>query len=129
MSDSKEIKTYDVGLGLIELNKPQHKGMSEYKPVELYHKTDGIRDNKPSFVLVLRDCSTFMNPKPPVCGQFTLETLNEALKEFGYQIKNIEELGCDTDPVKEEDGIKKQAEERIIRNRVEGTITKDKGNK
>lgn len=89
---SKHIRTQDFGLGEIDLNRPEYGGMMEYKPVGLFHKEDGSKDNKPSFVFVMRDCSTFKDPKHPVCVQITLEKLTEAMQELGYQVKKYPEL-------------------------------------
>ena len=90
---SKDIKTQDVGYGQIELNKPQHKGMIQLKPVEIYHKEDGSKEDKPSFCFIMRDTS--FSPKHlPVCAQVSLEILNEAMHELGYEIKKIPEVPC-----------------------------------
>lgn len=88
----KDLKTYNVGKELFDLRKPEYKGMMQYKPVEIYHKEDGSKEDKPCFLFIMRDCSTFLNPKHPVCAQVSLKMLNEAMQELGYEIRPLEKV-------------------------------------
>jgi len=91
MSDNeekkKEFQAFDHGTGKIDLSQHQH--LIQMKPVEIHHKEDGTKDDKPSFAIVMT--SPVMDP---VVGQISLEMLNEGLEDIGYKIekqsKNID---------------------------------------
>lgn len=54
--------------------------IGEYYPTELHYKSDGAIGDKPSFTIVMREPNG-----SSVYGQFSLDTLNECLKELGYK--------------------------------------------
>lgn len=55
---------------------------AEFRPVELHYKSDGAIGDKPSMVIVLDRSPS----DPKIYGQFSLETLKEALGELGYKV-------------------------------------------
>ncbi len=50
--------------------------------MELHYKSDGAIGDKPSMVIVLDRSPS----DPKIYGQFSLETLKEALGELGYKV-------------------------------------------
>ncbi len=53
------------------------------RPTEIHYKSDGAVGDKPSFAIV-------MEPRIPhikIVGELSLEMLNNALQEIGYEIK------------------------------------------
>lgn len=72
----------DWGTGKMDL---RHHGprLRELRLIELHHKSDGARDDGPSFAIVLK------NHTMTVCGEITLETLNDTLGQIGYEIRKL----------------------------------------
>ena len=79
---------FDHGTGPIDLNKWGNVGkISEMRPVELHHKSNGSIREKPSFAIVLVDSLHDSDiTDNMVYGQISLEMLNDGLKEIGYKL-------------------------------------------
>ena len=52
------------------------------RPVEIHLKEDGALDGGPSMVIVVETGYVF-----DVCGEVTLEMLNQGLADIGYEIR------------------------------------------
>lgn len=80
--EKNEIRAMDHGNQPIDLRKAEHERMPvEYRPVELHHRANNTRDEKPSFLIVMEH-PIF----PTVMGQFSLAMLNDSLAKLGYEI-------------------------------------------
>lgn len=79
MEKKKAFKAIDVGNGTIVVSG--YGNVQQMLPVEIHHKADGSITNKPSFCIVMT--APF---KQTVCGQISLEMLNAALSDIGYEL-------------------------------------------
>ena len=76
---SKAFIAVNHGTGPIDL---RHLGAAdEMRPTEIHLKEDGAIGDKPSFTIVMTALG-----RTPKFGQLSLEMLNEALNELGYEI-------------------------------------------
>lgn len=71
----------DWGEGKIDLR--HHRPLHKLRLIELHHKSDGAKDDGPSFVIVMQ------NYVMTVCGEVTLATLNDTLGQIGYEIRKL----------------------------------------
>ena len=75
----KDFKTIDHGTDKMDM-----RGLGyavQVRPTELHHKSDGAKDDSPSFAIVMQGRNM-----APVVGQISLKMLNEAMEELGYSI-------------------------------------------
>lgn len=75
----KAFKAFNHGKDKIDLR--HHKGIIEMKPVEIHHKEDGSIKDEPSFCIVMTHPFS-----PTVGGEISLEMLNDALADIGYEV-------------------------------------------
>lgn len=71
----------NVGNNPIDMRK--HPTMYELRPGEIYLKTDGAKNDEPSFAIAMFDPNKVA---APVIGQLSLEMFNDGLADVGYQI-------------------------------------------
>jgi len=83
MSEEKPFKAFDHGVGQVDLTHIESKLM-ELRPMEIHHKENGTLTGGPTFTLVLGVPN--MPQIPKVFGQISVEMLNDALKDIGYEI-------------------------------------------
>lgn len=78
--EEKPFKGIDHGTKPIDLTHLDFRVSAEYMPIEIHHKINGAKGEKPSFCIVGKQYinSAYM--------QISLEMLNEGLKEIGYKI-------------------------------------------
>lgn len=75
----KPFKGFNHGKGLVDLRK--HGKMQMMMPIEIHLKEDGSFKNEPTLTMVMIQLDT-----TPVCGEISLEMLNDGLNDIGYEI-------------------------------------------
>lgn len=78
-----KIKAFNWEHSLVQINAEDRK-IVVLRPIEIHLKTDGAKDNTPSFTIVMD------NGKTKAIGEFSLKMMNEGLKSIGYELKKIE---------------------------------------
>lgn len=88
---STELKPINHGAGIIDLTG--HGTVIEMMPTELHMKSNGRKDDTPSFAILLEKDNGYLG-KLKVVGQFSLATLKEVMDVLGYKIIPHGEEGC-----------------------------------
>ena len=78
---AKEFKAVDHGNHPIDLRGLG--SVTQLRPIELHHNSNGSLKNEPTFAIVMGVPGV---DAPKVIGQLSLEMWNETLKELGYSI-------------------------------------------
>lgn len=89
MIDIDKLVGVNVRKGVIEPDRKHFESVTQLKPVILYHKEDGTKDDKPSFSLIS------VHPAIPCAGaisEISLDMLNEAMSEVGYTVLKKEKV-------------------------------------
>lgn len=81
----KEFITVNHGKNPIDLSYLRDKLSLEFIPVELHHKEDGAIGNTPSFCFVMTR-ATSDSKVIHIYAQISLDMLNKAMNELGYDI-------------------------------------------
>jgi len=74
---------FNHGTDKIRISSNKHPGIYQMRPTEIHLKQDGSKTNMPSFAFVMEH--PFL---PSVYGEVSLEMLNGAFNEIGYEIIN-----------------------------------------
>ena len=87
----KDFNCYNHGTNQIDVIK--HSPIERYKfrigrPIEMHLKENGSKDDKPSFAIVIE-----LSNGNRIIGEISLQMLNEGLKDIGYKLLSVEELG------------------------------------
>jgi len=85
----EDFKTKDWGDALMDLRGK--KILLRLMPIELHHKSNGSRENEPSFCIIM--AGNRLEHTPCVIGEISLKMLNEGMKELGYNIVKNETGG------------------------------------
>jgi hypothetical protein len=80
----KDVITHDWGEEKIDLR--HLSGALEGKPTEIHHKSNGSIKDEPTFTFIIEREGAMID-KIQMYGQISLEMLNQALGELGYEIK------------------------------------------
>jgi len=94
-TEEKPFKAFDWGTGQVDLT-PHQKNPRNYlvelRPTEIHLKTNATLSNGPGFTIIMAipdDVLPTLDPnqKVPVAyGQISLEMLNSALADIGYEV-------------------------------------------
>lgn len=94
--DYDSFKGFDHGVNKMNLSHLVKVAANtiEMRPTEIHHKANGTATDKPSFTIVMARLKEdipvdIILPNVIVYGQVSLDMLNRALGEIGYEITKI----------------------------------------